>query len=69
MPLNTAIAARYKRFWCKSRPGLRLPTSQSASVAERRYFASVPEVAWNFYIGGYQAAQRAQGQEAARIEL
>lgn len=23
-----------------------------------QYFAQVPEVAWNFYIGGYQPAQK-----------
>jgi len=23
-----------------------------------QYFANVPEVAWNFYIGGYQPAQK-----------
>ena len=26
--------------------------------AEGQYFANVPEVAWNFYIGGYQPAQK-----------
>jgi hypothetical protein len=25
---------------------------------ETQYFANVPEVAWNFYIGGYQPAQK-----------
>lgn len=28
------------------------------SINETQYFASVPEVAWNFYIGGYQPAQK-----------
>ncbi len=27
-------------------------------INEAQYFASVPEVAWNFYIGGYQPAQK-----------
>ncbi|MBC7523030.1 MAG: N-6 DNA methylase [Flavobacterium sp.] len=27
-------------------------------VNEEQYFANVPEVAWNFYIGGYQPAQK-----------
>jgi hypothetical protein len=25
---------------------------------QKQYFANVPEVAWNFYIGGYQPAQK-----------
>jgi hypothetical protein len=27
-------------------------------INETQYFESVPEVAWNFYIGGYQPAQK-----------
>jgi hypothetical protein len=27
-------------------------------INETQYFAAVPEVAWNFYIGGYQPAQK-----------
>jgi len=27
-------------------------------INESQYFANVPEVAWNFYIGGYQPAQK-----------
>ena len=27
-------------------------------INEKQYFANVPEVAWNFYIGGYQPAQK-----------
>jgi len=27
-------------------------------INERQYFGKVPEVAWNFYIGGYQPAQK-----------
>ena len=27
-------------------------------INETQYFANVPEVAWNFYIGGYQPAQK-----------
>jgi predicted helicase len=27
-------------------------------INENQYFANVPEVAWNFYIGGYQPAQK-----------
>jgi hypothetical protein len=27
-------------------------------INETQYFEDVPEVAWNFYIGGYQPAQK-----------
>jgi hypothetical protein len=27
-------------------------------INETQYFPNVPEVAWNFYIGGYQPAQK-----------
>jgi hypothetical protein len=27
-------------------------------INETQHFANVPEVAWNFYIGGYQPAQK-----------
>ena len=27
-------------------------------INETQYFANVPEIAWNFYIGGYQPAQK-----------
>lgn len=27
-------------------------------INEKQYFGNVPEVAWNFYIGGYQSAQK-----------
>ena len=27
-------------------------------INETQYFENVPEVAWNFYIGGYQPAQK-----------
>lgn len=27
-------------------------------INESQYFANVPEVSWNFYIGGYQPAQK-----------
>ena len=27
-------------------------------INETQYFANVPAVAWNFYIGGYQPAQK-----------
>jgi predicted helicase len=30
----------------------------SVYINETQYFANVPEVAWNFYIGGYQPAQK-----------
>jgi hypothetical protein len=36
-------------------------------INDTQYFDNVPEVAWNFYIGGYQPAQkmaqRPQGRE------
>ena len=36
------------------------PTYKNGSVYinDTQYFANVPEVAWNFYIGGYQPAQK-----------
>ncbi len=36
------------------------PAVQSGSVCinETQYFDGVPETAWNFYIGGYQPAQK-----------
>ena len=27
-------------------------------INDKQYFGSVPEVAWNFFIGGYQPAQK-----------
>ena len=30
----------------------------SVYINETQYFANVPEIAWNFYIGGYQPAQK-----------
>jgi len=30
----------------------------SVYINETKHFANVPEVAWNFYIGGYQPAQK-----------
>lgn len=27
-------------------------------INETQFFGNVPEVAWNFYIGGYQSAQK-----------
>ncbi|HRG77229.1 MAG TPA: hypothetical protein PLX69_21905, partial [Leptospiraceae bacterium] len=45
-----------------SKPNLRdsVPLWQSCNVYinDKQYFANVPEVAWNFYIGGYQPAQK-----------
>ena len=37
-----------------------IPTYQNGNVYinETQYFENVPEVAWNFYIGGYQPAQK-----------
>lgn len=32
--------------------------SGNVFINETQYFANVPEVAWNFYIGGYQPAQK-----------
>lgn len=29
-----------------------------AYINEKQYFGNVPEIAWNFYIGGYQPAQK-----------
>jgi hypothetical protein len=30
----------------------------SVYINDSQYFGNVPEIAWNFYIGGYQPAQR-----------
>ena len=30
----------------------------SVYINDNQYFANVPEIAWNFYIGGYQPAQK-----------
>lgn len=32
--------------------------SENVYINDEQYFANVPEVAWNFYIGGYQPAQK-----------
>ncbi len=32
--------------------------SSKVYINDTQYFANVPEVAWNFYIGGYQPAQK-----------
>lgn len=33
-------------------------TTGSVHINQTQYFANVPETAWNFYIGGYQPAQK-----------
>ena len=33
-------------------------TTGSVYINSSQYFANVPETAWNFYIGGYQPAQK-----------
>jgi len=33
-------------------------------INETQYFANVPEVAWNFYIGGYQPAQKSPNSKS-----
>ena len=40
--------------------GLTKPSYKNNKVYinESQYFKDVPEVAWNFYIGGYQPAQK-----------
>ncbi|MDP3313582.1 type ISP restriction/modification enzyme [Lutibacter sp.] len=35
-----------------------LAVTGSVYINENQYFSNVPEVAWNFYIGGYQPAQK-----------
>ncbi|MCX6705691.1 MAG: hypothetical protein NTV24_01120, partial [Candidatus Woesebacteria bacterium] len=32
--------------------------NRNVYINENQYFGNVPEVAWNFYIGGYQPAQK-----------
>ena len=36
-------------------------------INDEQYFANVPEVAWNFYIGGYQPAQN--GSKTGKVKL
>jgi hypothetical protein len=36
-------------------------------INSEQYFDSVPEVAWNFYIGGYQPAQKWLKDRKGRI--
>jgi hypothetical protein len=31
---------------------------ESVYISETQYFGAVPEIAWTFYIGGYQPAQK-----------
>ena len=42
-------------------------------INEKQYFANVPEVAWNFYIGGYQPAQKwlkdRKGRELNHLDI
>jgi len=33
-------------------------TNGNVFINDKQYFSNVPEVAWNFYIGGYQPAQK-----------
>ncbi len=35
-----------------------LPWDGNVFINEEQYFGNVPEIAWNFYIGGYQPAQK-----------
>jgi len=37
---------------------LGIPFVAERHCDETQYFANVPEVAWSFYIGGYQPAQK-----------
>ncbi|MFZ1702364.1 MAG: type ISP restriction/modification enzyme, partial [Pyrinomonadaceae bacterium] len=37
--------------------GVRVPTG-SVFINATQYFSGDPEIAWNFYIGGYQPAQK-----------
>ncbi len=36
-------------------------------INEEQYFGNVPEIAWNFYIGGYQPAQKWLKDRKGRI--
>jgi hypothetical protein len=39
-------------------------------INETQYFENVPEVAWNFYIGGYQPAQKwLKDRKARKLEF
>ncbi len=39
-------------------PGSDLDPIGKVYINDTQYFSDVPEVAWNFYIGGYQPAQK-----------
>jgi hypothetical protein len=46
----------------KTSPGFELTNPEEKTgkvwINDQQYFDNVPEVAWNFYIGGYQPAQK-----------
>jgi hypothetical protein len=46
----------------KTDPGFKLTDKENKIgrvwINEEQYFDNVPELAWNFYIGGYQPAQK-----------
>jgi hypothetical protein len=48
-----ADAFRSQHIWVR-----KTAAKETSEPAMSSYFANVPEVAWNFYIGGYQPAQK-----------
>lgn len=51
-----------RRKITKTSPGFELDNEETKTgkvwINDTQYFSDVPEVAWNFYIGGYQPAQK-----------
>ena len=51
-----------KRKLTKPSPGFELTNDENKTgrvwINDEQYFDKVPELAWNFYIGGYQPAQK-----------
>jgi len=60
---NIVEKPQYKEFYMTIDHGTTTHNDTPCSMGnvyinENQYFANVPEVAWNFYIGGYQPAQK-----------
>lgn len=53
-----AIANEMKQYLEENETASYLAVTGNVYINDSQYFANVPEVAWNFYIGGYQPAQK-----------
>jgi predicted helicase len=52
------IANEMKQSQEENKTASYLAVTGNVYINDSQYFANVPEVAWNFYIGGYQPAQK-----------